>query len=267
MHDDNPQDLYCGPDHARPFSDRGKADPMSESDNPVAIVGGRPCVPGSSLKGALRAELEHWLNDQYFQSHWMSSPPAMLSLQPCIPATKRSADEDRLVREKHYRPTSCRYPLDNRGFDRNRGPATPQQLPSICPACYLLGAQGLVGFVSVPFLFAGPGYAELYSARLERTSHTVMQGSNRAYQLIPPETVFSGEMTVLIKDDVLGWEIGRPRPLGQPTGGDAWLTDGDSWNQARVLKNLIVDRLEAIDQLGGYRSKGFGSVKIDVKEV
>lgn len=242
-----------------PFRIGGKADPMSESDNPVAIVGGRPCIPGSSLKGALRAEIEQWLNDQHFRAHWKAAPPTMLALQPCIPSARRSADEDRLVKDGHYRSAACRYPLDNRSN-------VPQaQLPSICPACYLLGAQGLVGFVSVPFLFAGPGYAELYSARLERTSHTVMQGSNRAYQLIPPDTVFSGEMTVLTKDDVLGWELGKPRPLGQPTG-DAWLAGNNGWNQEKVLKDLIVDRLTAINQLGGYRSKGFGRVRIDVEE-
>jgi len=41
-----------------------------------------------------------------------------------------------------------------------------------------------VGFVSVPFLFAEPGYQSLYSSSIDRASGTVKSGTNRPYQLV-----------------------------------------------------------------------------------
>ncbi len=35
----------------------GKADPLSGAENPVVEIGGRPAIPGSSLKGVLRQSL------------------------------------------------------------------------------------------------------------------------------------------------------------------------------------------------------------------
>ncbi len=245
-----------------PFRIGGKADPLSEAENPVAVVGGRICIPGSSLKGAYRSELEQWLNDSYYDTQQRQWQTNAQSLRPCIPSTRFSPDEQRLVREGRFRPVSCRYPLDDRGRGGGGGSSTGGG--TICPACYLLGAQGLVGFISVPFLFTDIRYDELYSARLERTSQTVMRGTNRAYQLVPPGAVFTGELTVLLKDDLLGWELGRPRPLSGVS--DAWLGDGTEWNQSSLLQSLVEERIQAIGQLGGYRSKGFGRVRIEVRE-
>jgi len=44
----------------------GKKDPLSGADNPVTRVGGKLVIPGSSLKGALRAEIEKFLIDSYY---------------------------------------------------------------------------------------------------------------------------------------------------------------------------------------------------------
>jgi len=93
-----------------------------------------------------------------------------------------------------------------------------------------------------------------------------MKGTNRPYQLIPPESKFGGELEIIIRDEVLGWELGRPRPLGEATAGDLWLADGSGWSQERILKELVEDRLKGIGTLGGYRSKGFGGVKIELSE-
>lgn len=38
------------------------------------------------------------------------------------------------------------------------------------------------------------------------------------------------------------------------------------WSQDKILKELVVDRLQAITTLGGYRSKGFGRVQITVSK-
>lgn len=247
-----------------PFRIGGKSDPLSEAENPVALVGGRVCVPGSSLKGALRGETERFLNDTYYDAQSKTWPVDKLALQPCIPATKLSADEQRLVSEKCFKGSGCHYPCDI--GDRGRCGRHPDDAHSICPVCYLLGAQGLVGFVQVPFLFTDIRYDELYSARLERTSHTVMRGTNRSYQLVPPDTVFRGTLEVLISDGLLGWQLGQSRDLKEPTQGDSWLRDRQ-WTKERVLKDLLEDRLKAIKNLGGYRSRGFGRVDVAVQEI
>lgn len=246
-----------------PFRIGGKTDPLSEAENPVALVGGRVCIPGPSLKGALRGELERFLDDTYYDARNKTWPEEKLALQPCIPATRLSADEERLVSEKHFRGKGCHYPCDI--SDRGKCGKRPEDAHGICPVCGLLGAQGLVGFVQVPFLFTDIRYDELYSARLERTSHTVMRGTNRSFQLVPPETVFTGSLEVLINDSLLGWQLGQPRDLKEFTKGDTWLRNAQ-WSQAKVLQDLIVDRLKAIKALGGYRSKGFGRLEMAVTE-
>lgn len=229
-----------------PFRVGGVADPLSQSDNPIAVVGGRPCVPGSTLKGALRAEIERWLIEQAFdpdQRRWKD-----VELRPCIPSTRLSDEEQRLVNEGRYRGKACTYPDG-----------------TICPVCYLLGAQGLVGFVSIPFLFAEPGYQILYSSSIDRAAGTVKKGTNRPYQLIQPETTFSGELEIVLEDKFLGWKLGSPRPLKENSTADAWLREIQY--EPEELAQFVVDRLCSIDRLGGYRSKGFGRVRIQVKEL
>lgn len=227
----------------------GKEDPLSGAHNPVTTIGGRVCVPGPSLKGALRAALEEHLNDSIYDRLGKKWPPDKLALQPCIPASNPSRDEQRLIREGRYRAHACRYPDGANG---------------ICPACYLLGAQGLVGFATIPFLFTEMPYDELYSARLDRTSRISTEG-NRPYQLVPPDTKFTGTLEVVIENDIVGWQLGRSRPLQEPTKGDAWLTGGE-WSTDQILKELVLDRIAAIKNLGGYRSKGFGNVEISIEQ-
>src|SRR5579864_7051374 len=121
-----------------------KRDPLSGSDNPVTRVGTTLAIPGSSLKGALRNQIESHLIARFFRAgrweegreHW----------KPCIPGAEVSADEKLLVREGKYRDQerTCHYPCPEREC---RG-----RTHSICPACYMLGALTLPGFVRVPFL-------------------------------------------------------------------------------------------------------------------
>jgi len=231
-----------------PFRIGGLADPLSQADNPIAMIGGRPCIPGSSLKGALRAEIERALNIVFFDRNGGQWKDA--GFRPCLPSTRISSEEQRLVEEERYRGRGCAYPGGS----------------MICPCCYLLGAQGLVGFVNVPFLYAEPGYATLPGVRLDRVFGTVVDGSNRKYQVLPQETIFSGEMEVLIEDPFLGWKLGTKRPLKEKPDADAWLRQ-ESQEPDTILQDFILDRLRGIKHLGGFRSRGCGRVSIDVTEV
>lgn len=250
-----------------PFRIGGVGDPLAAADNPVAIVGSQAAIPGSSLKGALRAQIEQHLIGQFYDrqtGRWQQNHGGA---QPCMAATQVSRDERALIERGLYRSDQlraapgCHYPC-NVG-DRAR---CGHERHTICPVCYLLGAQGVTGFVRVPFLFSDVAPDQLYSARMNRATRTVSEQTNRSYQLIPHGTTFRGTMYLTLEDDVLGWSLGKPRPLGDNTGGDAWLGDG-SWTRDRLIKELVTDRLEGINLLGGYKSKGFGRVKIKVTPV
>jgi CRISPR/Cas system CSM-associated protein Csm3 (group 7 of RAMP superfamily) len=246
-------------------------DPRSGIHNPVAKVGEKVVIPGSSLKGALRAEIEQFLIETYYDKGSQSWAREKEAFQPCVPTTKPSNDEQALINLRKYRPEACHYPCGIeeriqkgekviRGKCTREGKATPH---SICPACYFLGATGLPGFVRVPFLYAELPPEELYSARIDRGTGTVVEGTNRDYQLVPANAKFTGNLVVVLEDPVSGWEVGNPRPLGDKTLGDKWL-EGKDFGVEDLIDAYIIKRLENIKILGGYKSKGFGAVKIKV---
>lgn len=213
---------------------------LSSLDNPVATVGGRVVVQGPTLKGALRAEIERHLIENYGSDKWM---------KPCIPSAVNtlSAEELNLIRNKRlYRDDGgCNY-------------SQRRKSESICPACYLLGAQGLTGFVRVPYLFTEQTPEELYSVRMDRATGVVAEKTNRDYQIVANDVVFEGILEVALAYPTRAWVLGEPR---YPE--DKWLTSGD-WGADRIIKEFIVDRLSAIDLMGGFKSKGCGKVRISV---
>lgn len=233
----------------QPFHIGAFQDPMSDVHNPFTTLGGVPVVQGSSLKGALRAQLEEYLILNYADDN-----PAM---RPCIPApwNNLSPDERSLVpyrdRPGKYRGSSC-------GERGGRG-------KSLCPTCYLLGAMGLVGFVQVPYLYldSEDDIEEVYQNRRDRALETVARGANRTMQAIPKGAVFRGEIEVLLRDEIRDWTLGQPRRKLRSFR-DEWLQGEQGWSQEDFIGEFILDRLQAIPRLGGMISKGFGGVEITV---
>lgn len=246
-----------------PFRIGAKEDPLSGADNPVAKIGGKLAIPGSSLKGSLRNQIESFLIDTYYNKQKQHWPPDKKAFQPCIPGAKLSVDEKKLIGKYRDELGACHYPCTDK---KCRGASHP-----ICPVCYLLGSMGLNGFVKVPFLFAEAPTEELQSIRIDRASGTAKEGALRRYELIPDSITFFGELFILLDDTVLGWKLGEPRLLHENTLGDAWLSDNknkmDEKAQKEFIKTYILDRLEAINRLGGYKSKGFGQVEIKVEPI
>ncbi len=239
-----------------------KRDPLSAAELPVTRVGGKLVIPGPSLKGALRSELERFLIDSYHtDGRWKQG---MDDFMPCIPSDTRMISNDEKKRLKgKYRSAEvgvCHYPCVGK---------CKNQKHSICPVCYLLGSMSLTGFVRVPFLYADITAEELYSSRMDRVTKTVVTGTNRPYELVPDGVAFTGEMTILLDDSILEWKLGEPRRLGEEqTLGDHWLQGNEGTmnneKQGEFIKTYILDRLTSVHMLGGYKSKGFGKVEIQV---
>lgn len=223
----------------------GVVDPLSARDNPIAKVGGNVCIPGPSLKGALREQLDRYLLALFRKNgDWVDD-----QLKPCIPSTQQTISSDERTLDGAYRLSGCQYRV---------GCHKP-----ICPCCYVLGALGLVGFVSVPFLVSDAGDAELYSSRLDRATRIAATGTNRPYQLVPHEAAFTGVLQVTMEDRLRGWTFGRPRPVANGAL-DKWLQPLEEMEPEVFLKAFVLDRLRQIDRIGGYASKGFGRVRIEV---
>jgi CRISPR/Cas system CSM-associated protein Csm3 (group 7 of RAMP superfamily) len=222
-----------------PFRIGGKRDPFSKADQPIAKIGNKIIVQGTSLKGALRHEIEKYLIENYKDTEWM---------KPCIPSSSKliSNDEQELINKGKYKGESCSYSREN---------------DYICPVCYFLGAQGLVGYVITPFLNADVVPSDLYSIRVDRAKGIAAKGSNREYQIIPEGIKFEGVMIVLLKDNIKDWELGKPRPLKESTLGDKWLYNSRIKSHD-IIQEFIRDRLENIEVLGGLKSSGAGKVKI-----
>jgi CRISPR/Cas system CSM-associated protein Csm3 (group 7 of RAMP superfamily) len=225
-------------------------DIMSAIDNPISNIGGRPVVQGPTLKGALRGAIERYLIENYKGND---------SLKPCIPSDKRtlSSDENKLIAAGLYRKDgACKYRSEEK---ENKKP--------ICPACYFLGAMGLVGFIRIPTLFISSDHQiqSLYSVRLDRASGTVAEKTNRDYQIIPDGAKFEGNLEVILDDPVRKWTFGKQRQ-GEV---DAWLKEKDAKGVVfsdktahAIIQEFIIDRLQGIDLLGGFKSKGCGKVEI-----
>lgn len=101
--------------------------------------------------------------------------------------------------------------------------------------------------------------------RKDRVTGTSAHGALAKFEAIPEESIFEGIMNVLLQDDVIGWNLGQKRNLAGSLG-DKWLETGE-WNRDGIEKNLIVDRLQNIKNLGGYISKGFGLVNIKAEYI
>lgn len=237
-----------------PFRIGTSKDVMSAFDNPVAMIGGKVVVQGPTLKGFLRNRMEEYLIDQYGGNEL---------IKPCIPSSENtlSADEKILIREGKYRDKgACQYSSEG---SRSR---------SICPVCYFLGANGLNGFVRTPYLYTERRPDELYSVRIDRAKDSVVDRTNRNYQIMADNIVFEGILEILTENTVNGWQLGRVRNIQDNGKLDNWLNERSIQSKKKfiemthdeLIREFIVDRISGENIMGGFRSKGCGKVKIDI---
>jgi len=224
-----------------------KRSPMGVTDSPIVKIGEKYAIPGSTLKGALRSKIEEYLN-KYSN---------IQEMKPCIPTSQNtiSHEEEKLIEKGKYRPNgNCEYP----------------KVDTICPVCYFLGANGLVGFVSIPFLYTDNSAELMYSVRIDRAKGTAADRTNRDYQVLPQGSIFKGDIEIILEDTVKGWKLGQKRK-GLQRDVDKWLDEksvvsGEKFSemtQKDLIKEFIEERFKEITQLGGFKSKGAGRVKIE----
>ena len=195
-----------------------------------------------------QSKIEEYLIDKYSN---------IQEMKPCIPTSQNtiSHEEEKLIEKGKYRPNgNCEYP----------------KVDTICPVCYFLGANGLVGFVSIPFLYTDNSAELMYSVRIDRAKGTAADRTNRDYQVLPQGSIFKGDIEIILEDTVKGWKLGQKRK-GLQRDVDKWLDEksvvsGEKFSemtQKDLIKEFIEERFKEITQLGGFKSKGAGKVKIE----
>jgi CRISPR/Cas system CSM-associated protein Csm3 (group 7 of RAMP superfamily) len=237
-----------------PFRIGASKDVMSAFDNPIATIGGRVVVQGPTLKGFLRNQIEEYLIDQY---------SGISIMKPCIPSSERtlSADEKTLIASGKYRAKgACSYSSEDM---KNKS-------DSICPACYFLGAMGLNGFARIPYLYTEKKPEELYSVRLDRAKGTVVEKTNRDYQIMADNVCFTGILEVMKYNTVNDWMLGKVRSIQDKKKLDGWLNEtSKKFNKKfidlspeELAEEFLVERICGEHVIGGFKSKGCGKVSI-----
>ena len=236
----------------------GTPSPLTEKKQPVFTVDGQPVIPASSLKGALRQQLELLLIERKAQlaaALGLAGDKANL-LKPSIPAARPSKAEQDLV-TNGYRGEHSEIRIEE---DKVRVPAG-----GLCPVSYFLGATGLEGYVRIPNFMpqAGEWRIDQTRIRIDRHTQTAASGAIVTGEQVKPGSQFEGRL--LIFQQRHGATFGRCRMIGG-TKVDLWLdswTEGDdAKRQLFLINEVLIPALNNIKVLGGQKSLGGGRVEI-----
>jgi len=245
---------------------------LSDIHNPIVLLNGStPAIPGTSLKGAWRSQIERYLIG-YLEEKGLIDKGEEIGVKPCIPSSfknlsddeKQFGDNGKYKRKKLFNKDTKTY-----NYTRDLEPCDyDRDSDYICPACYLLGAQTLQGFIRVPFLLPAPNQNEidtlLYSIREDRAKAGAAKASNRGWYIVNPGIKFEGEVEILMEDKLRKWKFGEKRSNLKYKNLDRWL-DNKDWTIDTIKSELIKNRLEkGVNILGGYKSKGCGKVEIKI---
>ena len=159
--------------------------PAEIVESPVIKLGGKPVIPGSSLKGALRSTLESMLAAQ--------------SVEVCVPfaAIPRPQRRDR-ERETYLRKIGRKGPCED--------------MDNLCPVCSIFGAmggrQGLMGRALVLDATTEEGHYELIErshVAIMRDTKSQSDGSLMTIEAVDAGAVFQGTIRLVNPED---WQVG-----------------------------------------------------------
>jgi CRISPR/Cas system CSM-associated protein Csm3 (group 7 of RAMP superfamily) len=233
-------------------------DPFRGVDNPVVVVGNNLVIPGSSLKGALRNQLERYFINE-------ANKRRKDSLKPCLATAEPSEFERELIGGRYAKWSGCEF---------------KNERSEICPVCYFLGARSLIGFVRVSFLHLMDKNLKaevLTGIAIDRKTGTARRRAIYKYEVIPEEAKFEGELEIVERDEQLGWEFGKPRYFmkyvkeneeekEKKYTPDKWLEEVNDFQGYAKLFGILKSCIEGIQLIGGYKSKGAGKVEIKLIE-
>jgi len=228
-------------------------------DMPVFKINKEPVIPASSFKGAFRSKMEFYLikNKDSLKNELNLSE--VLSISPCIPASRLSNAENSLLK-KGYR-TNCHY------SEGDRDKMIPQN--GICPVCYFFGCGGLPGVLRIGNFFTGQAQSTMRQTniRQDRYNQTAAPGAKVEGEQVKPGTIFKGTIEIIIGSKF--HRFGEPRIINGVTL-DKWLEGLRGINledrQLWLINQLLIPSLEAVTILGGQRSKGAGRVSVELTD-
>lgn len=211
----------------------GRSTAVHESDNPVVKdFFGRPYVPGSSLKGALRAQVESLLRALERTDVWACDPleaPCPRPPEDFEPGLKDRKRE----RERHWSRIVQSWELE-------------RQLEGSCTACRLFGSRWFASKVTVPDLAVEGRWNARHlqyreAGAIDRDSETAADARRLEFEVVPPGTAFR-------------LEIALDNPAEGPVD----------------EVGLLLAALDAFDAgwatLGGKRAFGLGRVRVRVND-
>lgn len=176
----------------------GKSAEISASDQPVIRDGrGRPFLPGSSLKGALRAGLERVIRGL----------PSNTALRACDPLDSREHSEACGERLKRWINDEARKSLkaeDARAYDAQ---LLAQVCREVCTVCALFGSPYLAGRIFIRDLTLSDGQGRVAAevrdgVGLNRDLRNAQPGIKYDFEALRPGTAFDLELLLENASDV-----------------------------------------------------------------
>ena len=159
--------------------------PAEIVESPVIKLGGKPVIPGSSLKGALRSTLESMLAAQ--------------GVEVCVPFAAIPRPQRKGEAQKEY--------LRKIGREKPCG-----DMDNLCPVCSIFGAmggrQGLMGRALVLDATTEEGHYELIErshVAIMRDTKSQSDGSLMTIEAVDAGAVFQGTIRLVNPED---WQIG-----------------------------------------------------------
>lgn len=160
--------------------------PFEATDSPVVKIGGKPVIPGSSIKGVLRSTLEAMLSAEGL----MVCVPAA-----AIPKTPKGEDRDRYTKN----------------YVSNINRKSPCPVNDLCPICEIFGTTGAREGLSGKAIFLD-AKSDTEIKPIERTHVAIMRdtksqaaGSLMTIQAVDAGTVFYENIRVI---NPIDWQIG-----------------------------------------------------------
>ncbi|MGH9939368.1 MAG: type III CRISPR-associated RAMP protein Csx7, partial [Blastocatellia bacterium] len=228
----------------------------SATDSPVIRdAAGRPFIPGSSFKGALRAHLERLLRGLRIESLPACDPLA----NPCLPeAPRRDAPQDGVPETL----AEIKIRLKNeKGPDAYDEFLTWEVWKRSCAICRLFGSNALAARLMIRDLFVDMdswvGRTELRDGvGIDRDTETARQSIKYDFEVVPATTRFKLEMAL---------ENGS-LDIAPPPGAEeasAVRPDFAFGLLAVGLRELEKGRVA----LGGKTTRGLGKISFDLEEI